>query len=84
MTATSNSAYIVSNQVRIHHVDDEWNFVFTADEYGTVTVAHTQRATENLEKVVDILASKRLSNYRNLYIPKNCIQHFINALEQFK
>lgn len=84
MTAASDSAYLVSNQVRIHHVDDEWNLIFTADEYGTVTVAHTQGDTENLEKVVRIVAYKKLSDYRNLYIPKNCIQHFINALEQFK
>ena len=88
MTATSDSAYIVSNQVRIHHVDDDWNLIFTADEYGTVTVAHAQGTpvtpNENPKKVVDILSSKRLPNYTNLHIPKDCLQHFIDALEQFK
>lgn len=71
MTAASDSAYLVSNQVRIHHVDDEWNLVFTTDEYGTVTVLYNEKLG---------LSPK----CTNLYIPKNCIQHFINALEQFK
>ena len=88
MTAASDSPYLVSNQVRIHHVDDEWNFVFTTDEYGTVTVLYTQGTpaapNENPKKVVDILSSKRLPNYTNLHIPKDCLQHFIDALEQFK
>lgn len=71
MTAASNSPYLVSNQVRIHHVDDDWSLIFTADEYGTITVLYNEKLGVS-------------PKYTNVHIPKDCIQHFINALEQFK
>lgn len=44
----------------------------TADEYGTVCLS----STEGLEAMT--------GKTTHLYIPKDCIQNFINALEQFK
>jgi hypothetical protein len=61
--------YEISKQIRIHNTEDEWDYVFTTDEYGTVTVAYR----ENLRVMPDSLA---------IHIPKDCIQHFIDALEQ--
>lgn len=63
--------YQVSSQLRIHNTQDDWSFDFTADEYETVTVA--------LE-----VKHGGLSRITNIHIPKDCIQHFIDALEQFK
>ena len=61
--------YEISKQIRIYNNEDEWDYVFTTDEYGTVTVAYR----ENLRVMPDSLA---------IHIPKDCIQHFIDALEQ--
>ena len=63
--------YEISKQIRIYNTEDEWDYVFTTDEYGTVTVAYR----ENLRVMPDSLA---------IHIPKDCIQHFIDALEQLK
>ena len=61
--------YEISKQIRIYNKEDEWDYVFTTDEYGTVTVAYR----ENLRVMPESLA---------IHIPKDCIQHFIDALEQ--
>ena len=63
--------YEISKQIRIYNKEDEWDYVFTTDEYGTVTVAYR----ENLKVMPDC---------RTIHIPKDCIQHFIDALEQLK
>ena len=63
--------YEISKQIRIYNNEDEWDYVFTTDEYGTVAVAYR----ENLRVMPDSLA---------INIPKDCIQHFIDALEQLK
>ena len=63
--------YEISKQIRIYNNEDEWDYVFTTDEYGTVTVAYR----ENLRVMPDSLA---------IHIPKDCIQHFIDSLEQLK
>ena len=63
------TSYEISKQIRIYNTEDEWDYVFTTDEYGTVTVAYR----ENLRVMPDCLT---------IHIPKDCIQHFIDALEQ--
>jgi hypothetical protein len=63
--------YEISKQIRIHNTEDEWDYVFTTDEYGTVAVAYN----ENL---------RVMPNRRTIHIPKDCIQHFIDALTELK
>ena len=63
--------YEISKQIRIHNTEDEWDYVFTTDEYGTVTVAYR----ENL---------REMPNCQTIHIPKDCIQHFIDALSELK
>ena len=61
--------YSISNQIQIRHTEDEWDYLFTTDEYGTVDVAFR----ENFKV-----------GKTSIHIPKDCIQHFIDALEQLK
>ena len=61
--------YEISKQIRIYNTQDEWDYVFTTDEYGTVTVDYR----ENLREIPD---------RQPIHIPKDCIQHFIDSLEQ--
>ena len=65
------TSYEISKQIRIYNNEDEWDYVFTTDEYGTVAVAYR----ENL---------RVMSDCRTIHIPKNCIQHFIDVLEELK
>jgi hypothetical protein len=64
--------YEISKQIRIYNTEDDWDFVFTTDEYGTVRV--------NCHEGLEAFSGKNTS----IHIPKNCIQHFIDALEQLK
>jgi len=64
--------YEITKEIRILNTEDGWYFVFTTDEYRTVQV----RSHEGLEAFSG-------ENIR-IYIPKDCIQHFIDALEQLK
>lgn len=63
--------YEITKEIRILHKQDDWDYVFTTDEYGTVAV----RYNENL---------RVMPACRTIHIPKDCIQHFIDALEQLK
>lgn len=63
--------YEISKQVRIHHQKDDWDYVFKTDVDGTVKVAYN----ENLRVV---------PHNTSIHIPKDCINNFISALEQFK
>ena len=56
--------YTITKEIRIVHKQDGWQYVFTTDEYGTVSVAG--------------------DNGLGIHIPKDCIQHFINVLEQMR
>ena len=56
--------YQITKEIRIVHKQDGWQFVFTTDEYRTVSV--------------------KGGNGLCIHIPKDCIQHFIDALEQLK
>jgi hypothetical protein len=59
--------YIISKEIKIHQEEDGWEYVFTTDECGTVSVLDSNGPT-----------------FQNIHIPKDCIQHFIDALEQLK
>jgi hypothetical protein len=58
--------YEISKQIRIHNTEDDWDYNFKTDEYGTVDVTVGVDEDDGIR------------------IPKDCIQHFIDALEQFK
>jgi len=59
--------YTITKSICFHNKEDGWKYVFTTDEYGTVSVSTSNDPT-----------------FQNIYIPKDCIQHFIDALEQLK
>ena len=63
--------YEISKQVRIHYKEDDWDYVFTTDEDGTVKVSYN----ENL---------RQMPHTTSIHIPKDCIKTFISVLEQFK
>ena len=64
--------YQITKSIRILHTKDDWDFVISTDADGTVQV----QSNEGLEA----LSGESTS----IYIPKDCIQHFIDALEQLK
>jgi len=66
------TSYEISKQIRIHNTEDDWDYVFTTDEYGTVSVIYAQ----GLETMT--------GETTTIHIPKDCIQHFIDVLEQLK
>jgi hypothetical protein len=59
--------YTIAKQIIIHNDEDGWEYIFTTDEYGTVSVLDSNGPT-----------------IQNILIPRDCIQHFIDALEQLK
>jgi len=65
-------SYEIKKEIRIHNTEDNWDYVFTTDEYGTVTV----KCNNEL--------SAKYGETTPLDIPQDCIQHFINALSEFK
>jgi hypothetical protein len=64
--------YQITREVRILHEQDDWDYVFKTDEYGTVSVT----CTEGLEAMT--------GNTTTIDIPKDCIEHFIAILEELK
>ncbi len=64
--------YQITKEIRIIHMQDDWDFVFTIDEYGTVGVDYNDG--------LEAFSGKNTI----IHIPKDCIQHFIDALEQLK
>ena len=59
--------YTITKEIKIHNDEDGWEFVFTTDEYGIVSVRDGNGP-----------------EYQTIHIPKDCIQHFIDVLEQYK
>ena len=59
--------YTITKQITIHNDKDGWEFVFTTDEYGTVSVRDGNGP-----------------EYQTIHIPQDCIQSFIDVLEQYK
>jgi hypothetical protein len=64
--------YRTTKEINIRHKTDDFGYTFTADEYGTVCLT----STEGLEAMT--------GETTHLRIPKDCIQHIIDSLEQFK
>lgn len=60
--------YEISKEIKITHPHDDWEYVFTVDEYGTVCITYNS----SLESMTEECES--------IYIPKGCISHVINAL----
>jgi hypothetical protein len=69
---STEMTYQITKEIRILHEQDDWDYVFTTDEYGTVSVI----SSEGLEAMT--------GKNTIIHIPKDCIQHFIDALEQLK
>ncbi len=65
-------SYEIKKQITVHNTDEDWAYVFTADEYGSVKVHYTED--------VEAMTKKSLV----CDIPKDCIKSFINALEHFR
>ncbi len=59
--------YTITKEIRIRNDEDGGEYIFTTDEYGTVSVQDTNGPT-----------------FQTTHIPKDCIQHFIDVLEQLK
>ncbi len=64
--------YQITREIRILHEQDDWDYVFNTDEYGTVSVT----CTEGLEAMT--------GKTTIIHIPKDCIEYFIIALEELK
>lgn len=60
--------YEISKEIKITHPHDDWQYVFTADEYGTVCFTYNSALNSMTEES------------ESIYIPKDCISHVINAL----
>ena len=65
--------YQISKEIRILHEQDDWEFVFSTDEYGTVCFASQKFGLEAMT-----------GKSTHIFIPKDCIQNVIDALEQLK
>ena len=61
--------YTITKSICIHHKEDGWDYNFKTDEYGTVDVAFREKFKVGKTSIL---------------IPKDCIQHFIDALEKLK
>lgn len=61
--------YEISKQIRIHNTEDDWDYVFTTDEYGSVEISYNQ-------------VRKLMPHATHFFIPRDCIQHVINALSE--
>ena len=62
--------YKIQKEIKIRNEFDDWEYSFTDGECSTVCVSY---------KVIGANTCKT-----PLYIPKDCINNFISALEQFK
>ena len=64
--------YTIIKEIRIVHKQDGWEYVFTTDECGNGIL------------FINGTVSVEGDNGFGIHIPKDCIQHFIDALEQLK
>jgi hypothetical protein len=65
--------YQITKEIRIHHEDDGWFYQFTDDGEGCIEVEYYE-----MSEITETEQGK------SFHIPKDCIQHFIDALEQLK
>jgi hypothetical protein len=66
-----NQTYRITKEINLFHTTDDFGYCFTADECGTVCITETQ----GLEAMTGTTT--------HLHVPKDCIPHFIKALESF-
>jgi hypothetical protein len=59
--------YSITKEIRIRNDEDGWEYIFTTDEYGTVSIQDSNGPA-----------------FQVYHIPKDCIQNFIDVLEQLK
>ena len=64
--------YITTLEVNVIHTKDDFGYTLNADEYGTVTISH----------MVGMEAMTGTTNH--IHIPKDGIQHIIDALVKFQ
>jgi len=65
--------YSITQEIRIHHKEDDWFYQFTDDGEGLVEI--TQYTTRGVEET---------KTGEHFYISKDCIDTFIRVLEQLK
>ena len=65
--------YKITKQIRLHHSEDNWFYQFSDDgEYNVeVAVYHGQGIAEEKEG-------------QSFFIPKDCLDQFIQVLQEFK
>jgi hypothetical protein len=64
--------YITTLEVNVLHTKDDFGYTLSADEYGTVTISHM----EGMEAMT--------GTTNHIHIPKDGIQHIIDALVKFQ
>lgn len=65
-------SYEISKNITIRHTEDDWEFTLSSDDNVTVTV-HLNEGMESMH-----------GKCTAIHIPKDCIQHFIDALRSFQ
>lgn len=65
--------YQITKEIRLHHPEDNWFYQFSDDGQGSVEFA--PYTTHGIEK--------RKSG-DSFYIPKDCLEQFIQILQEFK
>lgn len=63
--------YTVEHSAIIKNTTEDWKFVFSTDEYGTVCVK-----SYNLNGMLDL--------EHTIFIPKDCIDYFTDVLNKLK
>lgn len=65
-------SYRTTKEINIRHTTEDFGYCFTADEHGTVCITKTQ----GMEAMTGTTT--------HIQVPKDCIPHFIKALQQFE
>ena len=65
-------SYEISKNITILNIEEDWEFRLSSDDNRTVTV--------HLNEGIEAMHGKSTT----IFIPKDCIQHFIDALRSFQ
>lgn len=65
-------SYEISKNITILNIEEDWEFTLSSDDNVTVTV-HLNEGLESMH-----------GETTAIHIPKDCIQHFIDALRSFQ
>ena len=71
--------YQITKEFRIHHEEDGWFYKFSDDGEGCIEIEYYEVIGGS--EFAKFAETKQGSSFS---IPKDCIQHFIDALEQLK